>query len=64
MVGKPSGGGKREPPSVRVCVVANEPSAVSHGNSGRSGVNLSEDGRETIYGTFRTEVNVAVMATA
>lgn len=36
VVGKPSGGGKREPPSVCVCAVANEPSAVSHGNVGRS----------------------------
>lgn len=36
VVGKPSGGGKREPPSVCVCVVANEPSAVSRGNGGGS----------------------------
>lgn len=35
-LGKPSGGGEREPPSVCMCVVANEPSAVSHGNGGRS----------------------------
>ncbi len=36
VVGKPRGGGKREPPSVCVCVVANEPSAVSRGSSGGS----------------------------
>ncbi len=25
-------------------------------------VNISEEGKETIYGTFRTEVNITVMA--
>ena len=44
-----------------VCVVANEPSAVVHGNSAGSASELKcEKGKKTIYGTFRTEVNITV----
>lgn len=62
VVGKPSGGGKREPPSVRVCVwwpMSRAPCLMGTVVGVR--MNISEEGKETIYGTFRTYVNITVM---
>lgn len=53
-VGKPSGGGKREPPPPCVCVW--QPCLMG------TVVGVRANGKETIYGSFRTKVSLAVMA--
>ena len=64
VVGKPSGGGKREPPPPPcACVwwpMSRAPRLMGTVVGARA--DASEEGKETIYGTFRTEVDTTVMA--